>query len=142
MLAEAPALEDSDAPELLGLLELPEALVVSAEPVDEAADEPEVAPATAVVVVGSVAILIVVFLLTGTPVPVLAAAPVTEPLAAAMADEMVPLSEVRSELSDAGTTTGAMPIAPVVLAGMLVVADEEEDREEEVAPPVRVNLPE
>ena len=142
MLAEAAALEEADAPELLELPELPEALVVSAEPVDDAADEPEVAPATALVV-GSVAILIVVFLLTGTPVPELAAAPVMEPLAAAAAtaDEMVALSEERTELSEAGTTTGATPIAPVVLAGMLVVADEEEDMEE-VAPPVRVNLPE
>lgn len=132
-LPAAPAPVEPDPPEV------PAALEAAIEPVDDAADEPEVAPATAPLEV-SVAMLMVVFLLIGTPVPVLAAAPM-EPFAAAMADEMVPLSEVSSELSDAGTTTGAMPMAPEVLAGILVVIDEDDDIEE-VAPPVRANWPE
>ena len=89
----------------------------------------------------SVAMLIVVFLLIATPVPELAAAPVMEPFAAAMAEEIVPLSEEMTELSDAGTMTGAMPTVPELAAAMLVV-EGDEDAEDEVAPPVRANSPE
>ena len=120
-------------------------------PVDDAADELDVPLATALPldVVGSVAILMVVFLLMGTPVPALAAAAAVIELlflAAAMAEEMVLLREVRIELKEAGTTMGAMPMAPVVLAvmllGMLVVVVVVADADEEVAPPVRANSPE
>lgn len=141
-LPAAPAPDEPDGPEVLAALEAPEEPVDDAadEPVDDAADEPEAAPAAAPLV-ESVAILMVVFLLIATPVPALAAAPVMELFAAAMADEMVPLREVRMELSDAGTMTGARPIAPEVLAGMLVV-DADDDIMEDEAPPVRANCPE